>query len=84
MTEPTWPSPNVTGRRLHLGDGVLHDRPQAPHTLRHWGAQQHGLDAGDWDPMGAPADLPPDQRAEDGLALAFTSAPLGEPVRILG
>jgi uncharacterized protein len=84
VTEPVWPSPNVTGRRLHLGDGVLHDRPQAPQALRHRGAQQHGLDAGDWDPMGAPADLPPDQRAEDGLALAFTSAPLGEPVEILG
>ena len=34
--------------------------------------------------MGAPADLPPDQRAEDGLALSFISAPLGEPVEILG
>ena len=84
MTEPAWPSPNVTGRRFCLGDGVLHDQPQAPQTLRHRGAQQHGLDAGDWDPMGAPADLPPDQRAEDGLALSFTSAPLTEPVEILG
>jgi hypothetical protein len=66
-------------RRLHPA------RPAAaPRTLRHRGAQQHGLDAGDWDPMGAPADLPPDQRAEDGLALSFTSAPLGEPVEILG
>jgi hypothetical protein len=28
--------------------------------------------------------MPPDQRAEDGLALSFTSAPLAEPVEILG
>src|SRR5262249_56178147 len=33
---------------------------------------------------GGPAARPPDQRAEDGRALSFTSAPLGEPVEILG
>ncbi len=40
--------------------------------------------AGDWDPFGNPADLPPDQRAEDGLSLGFTSAPLSEPLELLG
>src|SRR5262249_28352260 len=33
---------------------------------------------------GGPAARPPDQRAEDGRALSFPSAPLGEPVEILG
>jgi hypothetical protein len=31
-----------------------------------------------------PGDFPPDQRAEDGMALCFTSGPLDAPVEILG
>jgi hypothetical protein len=48
------------------------------------GAQAHGLDSGVWCPYGAPGDFPPDQRYEDGLSLCFTSAPLTEPMEILG
>jgi hypothetical protein len=47
-------------------------------------SELHGSEAGDWDPFGEPADLPPDQRGEDGRCLCFTTAPLDEPVDILG
>jgi hypothetical protein len=46
--------------------------------------QTTGLLAADWDPFGNPADLPPDQRAEDGCSVTFTSETLAEPVAILG
>jgi uncharacterized protein len=84
VTEPGWPSPNIVDHHQHLGDGVLRDEPQPSIELQHRGAQHHGLYAGEWDPHGGPADLPPDQRAEDGLALTFTSAPLREPLELLG
>jgi hypothetical protein len=48
------------------------------------GAQEHGLLAGDWCPYGGPEELPPDQRVEDGLSLCSTSAPLEEPLELLG
>src|SRR5207248_11774344 len=43
-----------------------------------------GLLAGDWCPYGAPEELPPDQRAEDGLCLCWTGPPLAEQLEILG
>lgn len=47
--------------------------------------QWAGRDAGVWCPHGnLPGELPADQRAEDGLALAFDSAPLEGPLAILG
>ncbi|MDQ6720804.1 MAG: peptidase S15, partial [Candidatus Dormibacteraeota bacterium] len=48
------------------------------------GVQSAGADAGAWCAEGQAADLPPDQRAEDGLSLTFTSAPLTAPLEILG
>jgi hypothetical protein len=48
------------------------------------GAQTAGRDAGAWCAYGLPGDFPPDQRAEDGLSLCFTSAPLEAPLEILG
>jgi predicted acyl esterase len=48
------------------------------------GVQSAGADAGAWCAEGQSADLPPDQRAEDGLSLTFTSEPLTAPMEILG
>jgi uncharacterized protein len=48
------------------------------------GSEGAGLNAGGWCGFGAPADSPPDQRAEDGLCLCFTSDPLPERLEILG
>ncbi|MGX7877128.1 CocE/NonD family hydrolase C-terminal non-catalytic domain-containing protein [Mesorhizobium sp. ORM6] len=35
-------------------------------------------------PKGGPADLPPDQREEDGRSVCFDSAPLTQAVTVLG
>jgi hypothetical protein len=43
-----------------------------------------GSDAGAWCPYGRPTDFPPDQRAEDGRSLSFTTEALREPLEILG
>src|SRR5205807_2264987 len=53
-------------------------------VLRHVASELHGSEAGDWDPFGEPADMPPDQRGEDGLCLTFSSDPLDQPLDLLG
>ncbi|MEC4020023.1 CocE/NonD family hydrolase [Streptomyces sp. H27-D2] len=46
--------------------------------------QHTGVDAGRFFPFGNDADLPPDQREEDGRSVCFDSAPLGVRLEILG
>jgi putative CocE/NonD family hydrolase len=85
VSEPEWPSPNVMPRELHLSEHRLSTAPEGDRpVLRHVASELHGSEAGDWDPFGEPADMPPDQRAEDGLCLAFTSDPLDQPLDLLG
>ena len=87
IAEPVWPSPNVTSQRYVLGgrwrlvpegDEVVEREMtvQSPLTL--------GLFAGKWCSYSATPDLPHDQREEDGGALVFESAPLEEPLHVLG
>ncbi|GAA4310551.1 CocE/NonD family hydrolase [Streptomyces venetus] len=76
VSDAEWPSPDVTWDTRPLGesrDPVLVRSPQ--HT---------GLDAGRFFPFGNAADLPPDQREEDGRSVCFDSAPLDRRVEILG
>src|SRR5205823_14537109 len=82
LAEPSWPSPNVELRSLALGAEGIERGGDRPLMVR--SPQSTGVDAGDWDPFGNPADLPPDQRAEDGRSLVFDSLPLDEDVAILG
>ncbi len=82
--EPCWPSPNISGLRLHLNEGTLDAEPAGERALDIRGAQVAGLDAGAWCAFGGPLDAPPDQRVEDGLSLSFTSAPLTASAEILG
>jgi putative CocE/NonD family hydrolase len=92
IAEPSWPSPNVTPRSWTLDDGPLRPagQPTAPTASVPGGTvlvsspQHTGVDAGRFFPFGNPADLPPDQRAEDGRSVCFDSAPLAERVEILG
>jgi uncharacterized protein len=87
ISEPSWPSPNVKDRSYLLGgrwrladeDEEIAEREmtvQSPLTV--------GLFAGKWCSYSATPDLPHDQREEDGGALVFESAPLDEPMEILG
>ena len=85
VSEPGWPSASVVSSELHLTEHrLVPERSDRGSVLRHVASELHGSEAGDWDPFGEPADMPPDQRAEDGLCLAFTSDPLDSPVDLLG
>ncbi|MGM0577653.1 MAG: CocE/NonD family hydrolase [Myxococcota bacterium] len=86
VAEPTWPSPDVSERRLPLAtarllpDGEAGDDAelsiQSPLSV--------GLFAGKWCSYADAPDLPHDQREEDGGALVFDSDPLEDGLEILG
>lgn len=89
VAEPSWPSPNVQEQVYFLnGDGAANwlgeTAVSPPHPFTLFGLQSHGLDAGTWGAYGLPGEPAGDQRADDGQALSFTSAPLAEAVEILG
>ena len=75
IAEPAWPPPSVSTEALPLPleAPVLHRSPTSA-----------GQDAGAWCADGGSGDWPPDQRAEDGRALAFDFPALQEPLEILG
>lgn len=73
VTEPSWPSPDVVEQMLAFGgDGVIR------------GLQACGLDSGAWCADGNSDDLPPDQRAEDGMSFCVDLEPLEAPLELLG
>jgi hypothetical protein len=93
LAEPSWPSPNVFTVALALApDGSLvagaHDDElweRIDHDgLSIRGLQATGLAAGVWCGDATPGDSPTDQRPEDGASLCFDSAPLTEPLQLLG
>ncbi len=86
IAQPTWPPSNVTTQTYALNDRTLDDAPASEVQIDIQGAQQAGIEADVWCPYGGlgEGELPGDQRTEDGLSLTFTSAPLDEPMEILG
>jgi putative CocE/NonD family hydrolase len=84
VAEPAWPSPDVTPQSYYLNMNTLDQIPENEAQLAFQGTLQAGQDGSIWCAHGLPADLPPDQRAEDGRSLTFTSPPLTEPMEILG
>jgi len=88
VADPSWPSPHIGESVLYLhGDGaanVLADTPAAEHELTFTGLLSHGFQTGEWGNFGSKGEFPPDQRQADGECIAFTSAPVSEPVAILG
>jgi uncharacterized protein len=84
VAEPGWPTPNVEGKSYHLNHRGLDEAPAGERRLEFKGVQSAGLEAGLWCVYGVPGDLPTDQRAEDGMALSFTSDPVPETVEIFG
>jgi len=84
VTEASWPSPTVETRRYHLnGDGLARDPgPERERTVR--SPLTTGEQSGVWCAFGADGELPGDQRSDDGQSLTFDSAPLDEPMELLG
>ena len=85
--EPHWPSANVEFEPLTLAWPGRLERASAVAPEREMTLQSPlsvGLFAGKWCSYAATPDLPHDQREEDGGALVFTSAPLEEPLEVLG
>jgi predicted acyl esterase len=64
--------------------GGLGTAPPAAAAETVSGSERSGADCGTWCPYGDPTDFPPDQRAEDGLGLSYTTEPLTEALELLG
>jgi len=86
-----WPVPDQPTRRYGLSaasglnpEGADNNDTGGSVRLTVASPQTTGLEAGTWCAYGKPAEQPPDQRPEDGRSLCFTSAPLSEPMEILG
>lgn len=86
-SEPVWPTERVAPRRYYLNPGALvpvdgggaiaqEEHIQSPLSV--------GLFAGKWMSLGTPADIPSDQREEDGGALTFETEPFKQDLQLLG
>jgi putative CocE/NonD family hydrolase len=84
VAEESWPPTGVESRVLHLGAGSLTAAAPPPGRLVHSSPQTTGLDSGLWCPYGDAADMPTDQRFDDGVSLCFETEPLDERLELLG
>ncbi|GAA4843682.1 CocE/NonD family hydrolase [Kitasatospora terrestris] len=83
--DESWPSPDVREVHYSLDDALrTAGTPSDDRFVPVRSPQHTGIDAGRFVPAGNAADLPPDQREEDGRSVCFDSAPLPEPVEVLG
>lgn len=83
--EDQWPSDDVREIHYGLADTLrTAGTPEGERFVPVRSPQHTGIDAGRYRPVGATADLPPDQRAEDGRSVCFDTAPLAERLEILG
>ncbi|GHA18898.1 peptidase S15 [Devosia pacifica] len=88
ITEPAWPSPDVTRTRFALGaDGSLaqaenaaHDGPALDIRSPLW----VGVNGGKWCSYAHPGDQPGDQRRDDAGSLVFETTPLKSDLAMVG
>ena len=85
VAEPSWPSPGVGVRTLHLNPGgaLGDDRGGSGDALIRT-PMTMGLGQGEWCQHGLVPDAPTDQRGDDGRSVTFETEPLSEPVEIMG
>ncbi|MFJ9901974.1 CocE/NonD family hydrolase [Streptomyces sp. NPDC101152] len=87
--EGAWPSPGVRVVSYGLGDGAVSHATDPNGGVSHTtpvpvrSPQHTGTDAGRFFPFGNDADLPPDQREEDGRSVCFDFA-VTEETWVLG
>ncbi|MEM7171425.1 MAG: CocE/NonD family hydrolase [Pseudomonadota bacterium] len=84
VSEESWPSDRITPTSWHLNADGLGEEAGAETAISQRSPQGLGLTGGEWCPYGLEAEMPVDQRAEDGQSISFDSAPLVEPLEILG
>jgi predicted acyl esterase len=84
VAEASWPPAHIAPKDLFFDHNSLAETPESASEVTLLGAQINGATAGVWCPYGNKFGLPVDQRADDGLSLCFTSAPLNEALEILG
>ena len=85
VAESAWPSSHVEPSRFHLNaSGFLQKKPRAERKMAFCSEQVTGVTHGDWCPYGYEAEMPSDQREEDGRSLSFDSAPLTRALPVLG
>ncbi|MCL2163857.1 MAG: CocE/NonD family hydrolase [Oscillospiraceae bacterium] len=82
--EEKWPPAEHFQRTYFLTESRLAEEPGSEKSQSFQGSQITGMTAGVWCPNGGSIGMPIDQRADDGLSVCFTSAPLDEPIEILG
>jgi uncharacterized protein len=82
--DQTWPSPSVTTQPWSLGAGVLAQSPQPAGALSICSPQTVGMGCGEWMGAGCPGEMPADQRMDDAGSLVCDSAPLSQPLDLLG
>ncbi|MDH6116114.1 putative CocE/NonD family hydrolase [Kitasatospora sp. GAS204A] len=80
-----WPSDDVREIHYGLADTLrTAGTPEGERFVPVRSPQHTGVDAGQYVALGSAADLPPDQREEDGRSVCFDSAPLAERLELLG
>ncbi len=84
IAEDAWPSATITPRRYHLNPGALDTKAKREQAMSHRSEQIAGAIHADWCPYGYEAEMPSDQREEDGRSLSFDTPPLGSRTEILG
>ena len=85
VAERAWPAPTIGERRMWLREGTLGDEPDPAAPRLEIGTDLLcGIDGGVWCADGTHGEGAVDQRADDGRALSFTSAPLDERIELLG
>ncbi|WP_296762618.1 CocE/NonD family hydrolase [Sediminimonas sp.] len=86
ITEPAWPSPNVTPTAFALGaDGRLSATGDLPGgALEIASPLWVGRHGGKWCSYAHPGDQPGDQRRDDAGSLTFETEPLSEPLHMVG
>lgn len=85
VSEPGWPSSGIVEQGYWLNAGTLDPHAQPGKTLTLSSPVTAGRDCGRYGGYGGEVpDMAIDQRREDGLGLAFDTAPLEEDVVLLG
>lgn len=84
VSEQTWPSENITPQVLHLNEGGLQAEPEDASSVSHHSPEHTGTAGGEYCAMWLGPELPGDQRGDDAGSLVFDTAPLEQPLEILG